>query len=64
MKVNLSHHHVSPTPGESHLTKFLGEDVSSFLCKWLILQRYHLVMHQDPDVVHVYLNVLGPLSLH
>ena len=46
MKVNINHHHVSPTP------------------RWEILQGYHLIMHQALDVVHVYLNMFGPLYLH
>ena len=50
--------------GECILYEALGENVSSFLHKWEILQGYHLIMHQAPNVVHVYLNVFGPLSLH
>ena len=42
----------------------LGEYVSSLLCRWEILQGYHMFMHQALDVVHVYLNVFGPLYLH
>ena len=48
--------------GECLLCEALGEDVSSFLCRWEILQRYHQLMHQAPDVMHVSLNVLCPLS--
>ena len=50
--------------GEGLLCKTLGENVNSFLCKWEILQGYHLIMHQDLDVVHVYLNVFGILYIH
>ena len=49
---------------ESILCEALGEDVHSFICRWEILQWYHLLMHQDPDVVHVYLNVLGRIYLY
>ena len=50
--------------GECILCEALGENDNNFLCRWAILQGYQLVMHQAPDVVHVYLNVFGPLSLH
>ena len=50
--------------GEGLLYETLGENVGSFLCRWAILQGYHLIMHQAPDVVHVYINVFGSLSLH
>ena len=50
--------------GECILCEALGENVSSLLYRWEILQCYHLIMHQDTDVVHVYLNVFGPMSLH
>ena len=50
--------------GQGILCEALNENVSSFLCRWEILQGYHLIMHQDPDVVHVYINVFVFLSLH
>ena len=50
--------------GEFLLYEALGENVSSLLCRWEILQGYHLIMHQALDVVHVYLNVFVPMSLH
>ena len=50
--------------GEGLLYEALGKNVSNFLCKWEILQGYHLIIYQALDVVHVYLNVFGPLSLH
>ena len=50
--------------GECLLCEALGEYINSLLCRWEILQRYHPLMHQAPDVVHVYLNVIGPLYLH
>ena len=50
--------------GECLLCESLGENVSSLLCKWTILQGYHLIMHQASDVVHVHLNVFGAMSLH
>ena len=39
--------------GECLLYEALGENVSSLLCRWEILQGYHLIMHQDLDVVTV-----------
>ena len=50
--------------GECLLCESLGENVSIFLYIWVILQGYHLITHQALDVVHVYLNVFSPLSLH
>ena len=50
--------------GECLLCEALGENFSSLLCRWEILQGYHLIMHQDPDVVHVYLNLFGTMYLH
>ena len=50
--------------GECILCEALGENVSSFLYRWEILQRYHLLMHQALDVVHVYITKLGPLSMY
>ena len=70
IKVNGIHHHVSPNPirdliiGECILYESLLENLSSLLCKWAILQGYHLVIHQSSDAVHVYLNVLSPLYFH
>ena len=53
-----------PQIDECILCESLGEDVNSLLCMWEILQWYHLLMHQDPDVVHVYLYVIGPISMY
>ena len=50
--------------GECILCEALGENVSSLPCRWATLQGYHMFVHQDHDVVHVYINVFGPLSLH
>ena len=50
--------------GEWIFCEYLGEYVSSLLCRWEILQWYHMLIHQDPNVVNVYLYVIGPLSLH
>ena len=49
--------------GEFFLYEALGENASSLLYRWEILQGYHLIMHQALDVVHVYLNLFGPLFL-
>ena len=66
MVATTMYHHSKKIPriGECLFCEALGENVSSFLCRWVILQGYHLLMHQDPHVVHVYLNVFGPLSLY
>ena len=50
--------------GECLLCEALGENVSNLLRRWEILKGYHLIMHQVLNVVHVYLNVFGPFSLH
>ena len=38
---------------ECLLCEALGEYANYFLCIWEILQGYHLLMHQAPNVVHV-----------
>ena len=43
------------------LSKVLGEDIYNLLICKEILQNNGPVMHQLPDVVHVYLNMFGPL---
>ena len=43
------------------LSKSLGEYVCNLLICRAILQNNGHVMHQIPDVVHVYLNMFGPL---
>ena len=50
--------------GEGLLCEAFGENVSSFLYIWEILQGYFLIMHQALGVVHVYINVFVFLSLH
>ena len=49
---------------ELFLSKFLGENICNLLIFRVILQNNCLVMHQLPDVVHVDLNMFGPLSLN
>ena len=41
--------------------KYLGEDVCNLLISRPILQNDGPVMYQFPDIVHVYLYMLGPL---
>ena len=60
----VSHSKKGSQIGECLVYESLGENDRSLLCKWEMVQGYHLIMHQDPDVVHVYLNFFGPLSLH
>jgi len=62
--ISITHSKNGSQIGEVLLCKTLGENVSSLLCRWEIPQGYHLIMHQASNVVHVYLNVFGPLSLH
>ena len=49
--------------GECILYEALREDVSNLLRRWAIVQRHHLLIHQAPDEVHVYLYDLGPMFL-
>ena len=46
---------------EIFLCKSLGEDIYNFLICRPVLQNNGHVMHQLSDVVHVYLNMFGPL---
>jgi hypothetical protein len=46
------------------LSKCLGEDVCSLLVDGQVLQIDDPVMYQLSDVVHMDLDVFGPLSLH
>ena len=57
------HSHKGSQIGECLLYEALSENVSSLIYKWEILQSYHLIMHQALDVLHVYLNVFGPMYL-
>jgi hypothetical protein len=46
------------------LSKCLGEDVCSLFDGWTVLQIDDPIMYQLSDVVHMDLDVFGPLSLH
>ena len=46
---------------EIFLNKFLGEDIYNLLIYRELLKNNGSVMHQLPDVVHVYLNMFAPL---
>ena len=46
---------------EIFLYKSLGEYIYNILIYRAVLQNNGLVMHQIPDVVHVYLNMFGHL---
>ena len=48
---------------EIFLSKFLGEDICNLHICRVVLQNNGLVMHQLVDVVHMYLNMFGPLLL-
>ena len=43
------------------LWKYLGEDVCNILISREVLQNDGPVMHQFPDIVHMYIYMLGPL---
>ena len=43
------------------LWKYVGEDVCNMLIGRAVLQNDGPVMRQFPDIVHVYLYMLGPL---
>jgi hypothetical protein len=45
-------------------SKCLGEYVCSLFDRWIVLQIDDPVMYQLFDVMHMDLNVFGPLSLH
>ena len=47
---------------ELFLYKYLGEYICNLLICRAVLQNYGPIMHQLPDVVHVYLDMFGPLS--
>ena len=49
---------------EIFLNKVLGEDIYNLLICRVVLQNNGPVMHQLPDVVHVNLNMFGPLPLN
>jgi hypothetical protein len=49
---------------ELMLSKCLGEYVYSIFIGWIVLHIDDHVMHQLFDVIHMYLDVFGPLSLH
>ena len=49
---------------EIFLSKCFGENIYNLLICREILQNNCLVMHQLPDVVHVDLNMFGPLPLN
>jgi hypothetical protein len=49
---------------ELFLIKCLGEDVYSLFSGWKALQIDDHVMYQIYEVMHMDLNVFGPLSLH
>jgi hypothetical protein len=46
------------------LSKCLGEDVCSLFGGWIVLQIDDPVMYHLSDVMHMDLDVFGPLSLH
>jgi hypothetical protein len=46
------------------LSKCLGENVCSFFSGWTVLQIDDLFKYHLSDVMHMDLNVIGPLSLH
>jgi hypothetical protein len=46
------------------LSKCLGEDVCSLFIGWTVLQIDDPIMYQLSDVVHMDLDVFGPLLLH
>jgi hypothetical protein len=46
------------------LSKCLGEDVCSLFSGWTVLQIDDPIMYHLSDVMHMDLDVFGPLSLH
>jgi hypothetical protein len=50
------------TEVELMLSKCLGEDVCSLFSGWKVLQINDLVMYHLSDVMHMDLDVFGPLS--
>ena len=50
--------------GELFLSKYLSENICNLLIRRAVLQNYCPVMHQLPNVVHVDLNMFGPLPLN
>ena len=48
---------------ELFISKVLGENICNLLICGAVLQNNCLVMHQLPDVVHMDLNMFGPLPL-
>ena len=46
---------------ELFLNKVLGENICNLLIYRAVLQNNGPVIHQLPDVVHVYINMFGPL---
>ena len=49
---------------ENFLYKYLGEDICNMLIYREVLQNNGPVMHRLPNVVHVDLNMFGPLPLN
>ena len=49
---------------EIFLSKFIGEDICNLLICMAIFQNNGPIMHQLLDVVHVNLNMFGPIPLN